>query len=56
MAVNLDRIAQRYSTSPHRIAGLAEGNLLGNYYFDLLCTIIGNEQDEADVEERKGHG
>jgi len=33
--------------------GLKENDLIGNYFFDLLCAILGGEQDERDFEERK---
>ena len=52
--VNLDRIARRYSTSPHRIVGLKESDVIGNYWLDLLCAILGGDEDEKKFEERRG--
>ena len=47
-------MAQRYNTSPHRIVGLKESDVIGNYWLDLLCAILGGDEDEKKFEERRG--
>jgi len=51
--VNLDRLAQRYHTQPHRLLGFGPDNPYRNYVIDLQSAMEGAKQDEKDAEERE---